>query len=383
MNDNKPSFSVLGVRIKLDVSWILLSLLIAWSLASGTFPAFYHGLPRLTYWGMAAATVVGVAISIILHELAHTMVARAFGLPIRSITLFIFGGVVQVEGEPKAPVAELLMALAGPIVSAILGLALLGAGDIFSSSPVELVGVLQYLGLLNLMLAVFNMAPAFPMDGGRVLRAIVWLVSGDAAKATRIAARAGEVVGILLMAAGALAALGTALVAGLWWIAIGWFIFATARMELAQAEARRLLSGARVAEFMTHNPVTAPAEMNVHDFVETVLARFPHDFVPIVAKGRPIGAAGFKEVSRTPRDRWLEVSMGEIATPLSQIPVADKDDAIEATLQRMNSVDASRAIVVDHGAVTGILTLKDLASHLRFKATFAEQQPSPGKAPAA
>jgi Zn-dependent protease len=197
--------SLFGVQIRIDASWILFALLIAWSLASGVFPEIYEGLPQASYWAMALATVAGVAASIILHELGHTLVGRRFGVPVRSITLFVFGGVAETEAEPRAPLAELLMAVAGPIVSVVLGSAfLLLAGFIPAEAPPEYASVLHYLGVLNMTLAAFNMAPAFPLDGGRVLRALIWMSTGDALKATRIAARAGEVMGIVMMSLGAL-----------------------------------------------------------------------------------------------------------------------------------------------------------------------------------
>ncbi len=252
------SFSLLGVSIRLDASWILLALLIAWSLAAGVFPDLYRGLPQSTYWGMAAASVVGIAASIILHELGHTLVARAFGLPIKSITLFVFGGVAEMEGEPKAPRAELFMALAGPLVSVALGFGFsLLANFLEGSAPTEYHAVLHYLGTLNFTLAAFNMAPAFPLDGGRVLRALIWLVTGDSLKATRIAARSGEVIAVLLMGLGAFSTLTMGLVHGLWWIVLGWFILSMASAHRKEAEARQLLSGMRVGDLMTRDPVSA------------------------------------------------------------------------------------------------------------------------------
>jgi Zn-dependent protease/predicted transcriptional regulator len=379
MPNRIASFSLLGVSIKLDASWILLSLLIAWSLAAGVFPDLYQGLPRSTYWGMAGAAVVGIAVSIILHELGHTLVARAFGLPIRSITLFIFGGVAEMEGEPKAPLAELLMAVAGPLVSVALAFAFLGLGAALPvAAPAEYGVVLHYLGTLNFALAVFNMAPAFPLDGGRVLRALIWLVTGDALKATRIAARAGEMIGVLMMILGALSILVTGLVHGLWWIVLGWFIVSMAGAHRRDAEARSLLSGMRVADLMTPDPVSAPADMSVEDFVETVLARFPHDLIPVVEDGRVIGAAGFHEAKRTPRTDWPTTPLAQIAMPIDAIPVADPRLAIETALDRMQKARASRLVVIDGAKLVGILTLKDLANHLRFRTEFAGS-PAPAR----
>lgn len=367
------SFELLGVKIRLDASWILLALLIAWSLAAGVFPQFYRGLPQFTYWGMAGATVIGVAVSIILHEMGHTLVARASGLPIRSITLFVFGGVAEMEGEPKAPKTELLMAVAGPLVSVALGVGFLSASTLFPAATLpEYHGVLHYLGVLNFALAAFNMAPAFPMDGGRVLRALIWMFTGDADRATRVAARAGELVGMLLMALGAITALATGLVTGLWWVIIGWFIFSMARAHGIQVEAKRLLAGAKVMDLMTPNPITAPADISVQEFIDTILARFPHDLIPVVSDGRAVGGAGFKEAQATPRETWRDVRLGDIATPIAGIPTAAQHEPIEAALERLQRAQASRLLVLtEAGTPAGVLTLKDLASHLRFRSEFA------------
>lgn len=372
MSRHNASFSLLGVGIRIDASWILLALLIAWSLASGVFPGLYGGLPQSSYWAMAAATVVGVAASIILHELGHTLVARAFGLPIKSITLFVFGGVAEMEGEPKAPMAEFLMALAGPLVSVGLGFGFAALANVLAErAPTEFHAVAHYLSMLNFTLAAFNMLPAFPLDGGRVLRAIVWLLSGDPLKATRIAARSGEVIAILLMAAGVLSALGGAVGHGLWWVVLGWFLLSMARAHRREAEAKQLLSGARVRDLMTRDPVTAPADMSVEDFVETVLARHPHDLIPIISGEAVIGGAGFREAKAAARESWASTPLSSIAIPIAQIPTADQSLEIEAALERMQRAGASRLIVTDGGRLAGILTLKDLANHLRFRSEFA------------
>lgn len=364
--------TVLGVQIRLDASWILFALLIAWSLASGVFPDLYRGLPQSSYWGMALATVLGVAISIILHELGHTIIARMFGVPVRSITLFIFGGVAETEGEPRAPLGELFMAVAGPLVSVVLGFAFLASASLLpQSAPPEFGGVLHYLGILNFTLAAFNMMPAFPLDGGRVFRAIIWLVTGDAVKATRVAAASGEIIGVLMMALGALAALLAGLATGLWWVVLGWFIFSMARAYRAEADARDLLSGARVSDLMTRDPIAAPADMSVEDFVETVLARHPHDVVPIVRDAQVVGGAGFKQVRELPRAAWAATPLAQITVPLASLVVVEASAPIETALDQLQKARSSRAIVLHNGRLAGILTLADLGTHLRFRADLA------------
>jgi CBS domain-containing protein len=302
-------------------------------------------------------------------------------LPIKSITLFVFGGVAEMEGDPKAPIAELLMALAGPAVSVVLGFCFLALAGLFpSASTHEYYGVLNYLGVLNFTLAAFNMAPALPLDGGRVLRALIWLVTGDAPKATNIAARTGEFVGMLMMALGAIAALGAGLATGLWWIILGWFILSMARAHRAEAIAKRLLSGAKVGDLMSAPVITADADLSVADFVENVLARHPHDLIPVRADDRIVGVAGFNEVRLTPRETWRDVRLSHIMTRFEQVPRADQSEPIEAALERLQKAGASRLIVMDGSRLAGILTLKDLAAHLQFRAEFGAQQRA-GSAP--
>lgn len=371
-----PHLEVFGIRIRMDASWILLALLIAWTLASGVFPELYQGLASTAYWGMAAVAVFGIAVSIVLHELGHSLVAKAFGLPIRSITLFMFGGVAEMEEEPRSPWAELVMAIAGPMVSLALGVGFSAAALASGGLPREFAGVLDYLGTLNIMLAIFNLAPAFPLDGGRVLRAIIWLVTGDAYKATRIAARVGEVLGAALIAAGALTAIATRFASGLWWILLGWFIFSMARAHRREAEARRQLTGATVGDLMTRDPVTAPADMPVDAFVETVLARHPHDLFPVVDSGVVIGGVGFKEAQATPTADRARLQVGDIATPLAAIPIAASSEPVDAALERMQRLGASRALVIDDRRLTGVLTLKDVMNHLRFRSAFPQGRPA-------
>jgi len=369
------SFPVLGVEIRVDASWVFLALLIAWSLAAGVFPELYAGLPSLSYWVMALATMAGVGASIVLHELGHTLVARAFGIPVKSITLFIFGGVAQLAGRPKAPLGELLMAIAGPLVSIALGTLFLGLSKIQALS-VELHGILDYLGTLNFALAVFNLLPAFPMDGGRVFRSLVWLATKDLLKATRIAARSGEVIGVLMMVLGAFFALFVSLVGGLWWLLIGWFVRSMARSELYSAEAREVLADVSVADLMTADPVTAPADMTVEAFVEKVLSRRPHDLIPIIADRQVVGGVGFKEVNGVARSTWGTARIADICVPLSSIPVAEPRLGVAEAFEKMMAAGASRLLVIEDGQLYGILTLKDLARQVFLKTRLREPDPS-------
>jgi Zn-dependent protease len=365
------SFRLLGVDIRLDGSWIIFALLIAWSLAIGVFPRLHAGLPAFSYWGMAAATVAGVAASIVLHELGHTLAGRLFGVRVRSITLFVFGGVAAMEDEPKTASGELFMALMGPVVSAVLAGAFIASANALKLVlSTETYGVLHYLGMLNAVLALFNMAPAFPLDGGRVLRAVLWMVRGDALQATRIAARVGELIALLLMGLGLVAALSGGVTGGLWWLVLGFYILLMARAHRAQADAKALLSGVRVTDVMTSNPFNAPAAVSVEQFVRDYLSHHPHDLIPVMDRDSVVGGAGFKEVKDLPREKWASTPLSEVMTPLRAIPVATPETDVSQALNRMQSRAASRILVMSGDRLVGILTLKDVLAQLRFRATF-------------
>jgi Zn-dependent protease/CBS domain-containing protein len=352
-------FTAFGVRVKVDLSWALIALLIAWTLAQGAFPQLYGGFPAITYWWMAVVAVAGLAASIILHELAHSVVAKAFGMPIRSITLFIFGGVAELEEEPATPQSEFLMAIAGPLMSvALSGAFALLSGAAAAAEPLS--AVFAYLSLLNIVLAVFNMIPAFPMDGGRALRAAVWGFTGDFARATRAAAAAGQGFGWVLMGLGALFALSGQLIGGLWWVLIGAFVQGAARSSLLRLHARAAFAGRTVERFMTPDPDVVPADLGLRAFLDEHVYARHHDFFPVVADGRLVGAVGRSEIKAAPHERWDELTVGDIMVPVgADNAIAPDADAGEA-LARMQARGASRLLVVDGGRLVGVIALKDL-----------------------
>jgi Zn-dependent protease len=281
MTDSRASdagFPILGVPIRIHPSWLIMALFIAWSLASGALPSLYGGLPAGSYWTMALLIVLGIGASIVLHELAHTLVGRAMGVPVRRITLFIFGGAAELADEPKRPGAELTMAIAGPAFSVVFSFVLAAAAGATQTAegPREVVVALGYLATLNLVLAAFNMVPAFPLDGGRVLRAILWMSTGDLERATRIAARAGEILAIVLVALGVFALFVAGAAAGLWWILIGLFLYSAARGARRDQEARQVFGGRAIAEFMTPDVEAVPGGFTLDRFVDERLLGSRH-----------------------------------------------------------------------------------------------------------
>ncbi len=230
-----PLFQLFGLKVRLHPSWFVLAALVLWSLGEGYFPYAVPGLEIVDYWIMAAAGLLGLAVSVVAHEMAHALVGRRFGMSTAGITLFVFGGVAELEQEPSDPKGEVLMALAGPLLSvAASGLAY-GLEEFCAGTRAAV--VLDYLGFLNLLLAGFNMLPAFPMDGGRVLRACLWAWRGDVVWATRKAAAGAAVLGLGLMAVGVWQLSEGALAAGSWWLVVGFFVRAAAAHACKQVSA--------------------------------------------------------------------------------------------------------------------------------------------------
>jgi len=314
-------FSLFGFKVRVDISLVFLALLVTWSLASAVFPPQLPGLDRATYWWMGVAGTIGLFFSLIFHELSHSLVARRYGLPIRGITLFIFGGVAEMSDEPPSAKAEFWMALAGPAASILLALlawALSGLGAA-AGVPEPVTAVVRYLALINAVLAVFNLVPAYPLDGGRVLRAALWWRRGDIVGATRSAARAGGAFALLLMGMGVLQVVTGNFIAGMWWFLIGMFLRNAARGSYMDILTRGMLAGAPVRRFMTRDPVTVPPGITLQALVEDYVYAHHHEQFPVVDGERLIGSVGVRQLKATPRESWPHRTVAEIAEPSSDV----------------------------------------------------------------
>jgi Zn-dependent protease len=368
-------FRLFGFEVRMDMSWVLLALLIAWSLAQGFFPTLYEGLPPVVYWWMGVAGVIGLFFSIVFHELSHSLVGRMYGLPIGSITLFLFGGVAEMEEESASPRAEFLMAIAGPIASVALAVVfyvLAAAGQALDvGEPV--VAVVRYLALLNVLLAVFNMIPAYPLDGGRVLRAALWQWKGNLGQATRIASWSGVGFGYFLIALGILNVITGNLVGGIWWFLIGLFIRAAATGSYYRMMAHRILEGEPVRRYMTADPVSVGPTVTVRTLIDDHLYRHYFDLFPVTDGGRLVGCVNTRQVKEVPRERWDSVTVGEIAIPSTAENTVEADhDAVKA-MALMQRTGNSRLMVVDRGRLVGIVTLKDMLNLVRFRIDLEEE----------
>jgi Zn-dependent protease len=372
--NNFTLFQLFGFRVRANVSWLFLAILVTWSLASGFFPSVYPNLNVATYWSLGLAGMVGLFFSLLFHEFAHSLVARSRGLRMGGITLFLFGGVAEMEMEPPNAKTEFWMAIAGPVASIVLAAVFYVLAIVLNTVgiPAHIAGVARYLGLINLVLAAFNMVPGFPLDGGRILRAALWHWKGNLRWATRWASRAGQAFGIVLAALGILNAFGGNFVGGIWWFLIGLFLQGAATAAYQRLLQQEALKGQTVRQMMTANPTTVPADTSVADFVERYLYNYGHEFFPVTSDGRLVGCVTISQIKELPRDRWGMAKVGEIADGCSEentIPVGL--DAADA-LSMMQKSGRSRLLVTDGPRLVGVLVLKDLPRRLALRAQLEE-----------
>jgi len=367
-------FRLFGFSVEIDASWLIIAALVTWSLAGGYFPAFYPDLSVATYWWMGVAGAIGLFVSIVVHEFSHSLVARRYGLEMRGIRLFIFGGVAQMDEEPDSAKTEFMMAVAGPIASVLIsigayGLHVLGL-RLGWGAPVA--AVLLYLAWINAAVVVFNMIPAFPLDGGRVLRSVLWRLKGDLRWATRIATYAGTGFAVFLIILGVLNLFGEHFIAGVWWIFLGFFLRAASESSYQQLLVRRVLGDVPVERVMRSEAQTVPASISVEELVEDYVYRHHFKMFPITENGNLVGCITTRRVKELPRGEWSQHTVGELAEPCSdENSVPPTFDALKA-LKRMTQDGRSRLLVVEDGRLRGVVSLKDVSRLISLKLELEE-----------
>lgn len=366
-------FTLFGFKVRLDLTWLILAVLIAWTLAEGWFPYHHPGLAREVYWAMGLTTGIALLLSIVFHELSHSLVARRYGLSISGITLFIFGGVAQMEREPGSPKAELLMAAAGPAASFVLaGVAyglLLAARQVGLPTPVT--GVVLYVVYMNAVLAIFNLIPAFPLDGGRVLRAILWHFKHDLRAATRVSSNLGKGLAFLLIGLGALSALGGNLIGGLWYLLIGMFLHGAAQQSYRHVVMREELRGETVDEFMTRNVVTVSPRTTLDELMDAYVYKYHFKMFPVTRDDMVLGWVGAQDVQQVHREEWPQTRVEAILHPVSDDNSVDPEAPALTALSLMNRTGQSRLMVIRDQRLKGVISIKDL---LRFIARRTDQE---------
>lgn len=354
-----------GIEISIDLSWLVIAFLVAWSFSSiyaEEFPTLTSG----TTIALGTFTAVLFFISVLLHEISHSLMARRLGMPVEGITLFIFGGVTKTGNEAKSAGEEFAVAIVGPLTSlaiaAVLWVLVNLTGDVV---PETLRFGLGYLGWLNLALAVFNLLPGFPLDGGRVLRSILWKTTGSLAKATKGATTGGKVLASILMGLGFFILFGGNL-GGLWYAAIGWFLFQAASGAGQEMIIRQILRGVTAGDLMSPDPVTIPAATTLHDAVDEFFLRFDHSAFPVESSdGRSAGIITLRAVRQVPRDEWDLRQVWAAMTRLDDACAVPPSMAMDDVLQRLRDIDHERVLVVDDGKVVGIITPRDVSRWIR------------------
>jgi Zn-dependent protease/CBS domain-containing protein len=362
-------FKLLGFEVSIDLSWIIIAVLISWSLSTGVFPFQVENLSTQTYWIMGIIGAVGLFASIIVHEFSHSIVARRSGMPIKGITLFIFGGVAEMGDEPPSAKSEFWIAIVGPLTSIAMGGVFYGLYALGSRTgwSQAISGVVGYLAMINFLLAGFNLMPAYPLDGGRVLRSILWGWKGNLRWATRISSSVGAAFGVFLIVLGVLRVIGGNFVGGMWFFLIGWFIYGAAKMSYQQLVTRRALEGEPLKRFMKTDPVTVPKSTTIDRLVEDYVYRYHYKLYPVVNADRLLGCISTRDIKEVPRDEWTRRTVGEVAEKCNPENTISPDaDAVEA-LSVMRRNQASRLLVVDGGELLGIIALKDMLEFLSLK----------------
>ena len=368
---------IAGISIGLHYSWFIVAVLIALSLVQH-FHAVDPQWSRTVVWMAAAVTSVLFFVALLLHELAHSLVAKARGLRVRAITLFALGGVSQIESEARDAKSEFWIAIAGPITSVVIGLVLLGTawlgGWLVAGGPATpLTSVLVWLGYINILLAAFNMVPGYPLDGGRVLRALIWSVTHNADRATRLAAKVGQAVAFLFILSGLWRFFVGANFGGLWLALIGWFLLDASRASYVQVEMMAGLRDRRVADVMDHDYATVEGRLSLQDFVDEYLLRSGRRCFVVLHNGQVAGLVTPHEVKSVDRQSWSQTTVQSVMRPLRQLRTVAPDTPALQALELMSREDVNQLPVISGGRLAGIFSRGHV---LRFLRTHAEFQGS-------
>ena len=362
-----PIGKIFGIAIRLNYSWFIIFALVTWALTVNYFPSIHPP------WNLATRLTAGLLTSLLLfgsllvHELMHSVVAQAAGIPVRSVTLFIFGGVAQISKEPQKPKVELRIALAGPLASLVLGGIFLviwvvtqGASDVVSA-------IVFWLGWTNILLAVFNLLPGFPLDGGRVLRATLWWLKRDLSKATRISSNIGRGVGYIFIFGGVWLIFQGLWFNGLWLAFIGWFLDHAAAGSYRQVALQDILRGHTASEVLTREYSTIPPELTIQQLVNEQILTTGVRCFPVVADNRALGLVTLHDIKTIPRDLWNTRKVSEAMTPLAKIQSATPQEDLATVLQILTENDINQVPVIEDGHIVGMVGRDNVLSFVRIR----------------
>src|SRR5437667_2291729 len=358
---------IAGIDIDIHVSWMIILVLLTVSLATGWFPQLYPGWSTATYWLIAFLSSLLLFVSVLLHELAHSLVARRRGLPVKSITLFIFGGVSNIEREPTSPGIEFQMAVVGPLTSLLIGVIcfLLQLPLQGSNSPLE--GILFYLAVTNVLLGVFNLIPGFPLDGGSVLRSIVWKSTGSLTKAICIASISGQVIPYLFIFWGIWQLFTGNVLNGIWIGFIGWFLLSAAQSANSQATLASVFRGVTVGEVMNPKPVTVPANISLQQLIDAYFLPGALRHALVMQADQLVGLITLSDISHIPREQWGQVPVSYVMIPLERLHVVSPQQTLSEVLPLMAGRDVNQLPVVQNGTPVGIVSRDAIVQYLEVR----------------
>ena len=363
---------IFGVAIGLHYSWIIIALLVTLSLRS-QFAVEHPTWAVSTTWAIAVLTGLLFFVSILLHELSHAAVAKLRGIPVRAITLFALGGVAQIEKDAADAKSEFWMGIIGPITSIVIGivclvLAWLTGWDLNVEPASPLTAMLMWLGVINIALAVFNMIPGFPLDGGRVLRAIIWWITGDAQRSTRIASTVGKFVAMGFILLGIFRFFSGAGFGGLWIAFIGWFLLEAARASGAQVEINERLTGLKVRDVMAQQFPTVDTNANLQTFVHDHVLTTGHRCFVVLEQGTPAGIITQHEVKAIEKARWPYTTVGDVMRSMDGLRTIGPERPVSEALELMGREDVNQMPVVQSGKLEGIISRAHIVRVLQTRA---------------
>jgi Zn-dependent protease/CBS domain-containing protein len=359
MKSSLRLFRIAGIDIGIHYTWIFIFIFFSWSLAQGYFPQQYPGWSITTYWITGIIAALLIFVSVLLHELAHSLVAKKRGIPVNSITLFILGGVSNLEEEPKKPAIEFVMAIVGPLTSLVLALIFWGLYHLSGNTNTPLIATLNYMAVINLFLGIFNLLPGFPLDGGRVLRSIIWGSTNNLIKATNIAARVGQLFGWAFIGLGLYLMISVSFFNGLWIAFIGWFLNSSADASRKEITLRERLSHIKVRELINPDIETIPPETTVEEMVTNIFRKQHGRAVPVCQDGQLMGIATITDVKKIPQERWAVTPVKQIMTT-SPLYTVSPEDNLNTALGLIAQHDINQVLIKETGKCAGLLSRADI-----------------------
>ncbi|HAE43592.1 MAG TPA: hypothetical protein DCG34_11860 [Clostridiales bacterium] len=363
-----------GIEIEINLSWLIIFGLITFMMATNFFPQNYPDISPIIGWVLGSIMAILMLLSILLHELSHSIVSINQGIEVKKITLFIFGGIAQLDKEPDNPIQELKIALAGPAMSLLLFLIFTFIYNFLGYLGVEsyLIAPLIYVSSVNLIIVLFNMVPAFPLDGGRVLRALIWHFQGSLQKATKVTSSMGNIFGYLLIFLGLYIVFNGNVLNGIWFVFIGWFIKQLSESSYQNTIMTDLFTKIKVSTFMSKNVISVGAHLSIEALVENYFYKYKYTSFPVIETDRVIGIVTVENIKTLNRDEWDRTIVRNIITPINNDLIVYPEDNVSSAIKKIFQNGIGRVLVMDGETLTGIVSRTDILNYIRIHSQLEE-----------